>query len=759
MLLPSGPPASGSALRLGIRVSGVVQGVGFRPTVFRIADSLGLAGFVRNDGTSVWIEVEGDGAEQFAETLRTQAPAAARIDRVEIVPCAPHGGRGFSIARSADERAETAPGIPPDLAPCEACVAEMLDPAARRYLYPFTHCTSCGPRYALVERLPYDRDRTTMAAFPLCDECRREYEDPYDRRFHAEPVACPRCGPQLRLLHRGQELASGDSALWAAAEAIADGAVVALKGVGGFVLACDAADASAISKLRTRKRRPHKPFAVMCHSLDDVRRIALPSDVALDAMASPARPIVLVPERGRWIARNVAPGLDEIGVFLPPSPLQFLLTKLGPHVQVMTSGNATDEPIAVDDAEAMGSLAQIADLFLTHDRAIAARADDSVARVVGGRPLLLRRARGYVPAAIELPVAQAPVLAVGGDTKDTVCLAWAGRAVLSAHVGDLTHPAGYRAFEQAVRHLVRLAGTEPVAVAHDLHPDYRSTRWAEAQGIRTIAVQHHHAHVASCLADNGVGAPAVGIAFDGTGFGADGTLWGGEILLADFHGYARLGHLRPLRLVGGEWAIREPRRVGLAALLDADEDLGLLGRQGIDWLTQAKVVWAEGSAAPPSTGAGRWFDAVAALLGVRDVATWDGQAACELEALAGAEVAGPYPFRVEHGATFQIDLRPVIRWIASDCREGVPPSTIAARFHETMAHAVLAGARHARSLCGVGLAALTGGCFQNRRFAERAKALLEADAFTVLVHRNVPANDGGLALGQAAIASAHLSDT
>ncbi len=452
----------------------------------------------------------------------------------------------------------------------------------------------------------------------------------------------------------------------------------------------------------------------------------------------------------------MAPGLDELGVFLPPSPLQFLLTKLGPSVQVMTSGNASDEPIAIDNDDALRSLEPIADLFLVHDRAIAARADDSVARIIEGRPTLLRRARGYVPSAIPLPVAGAPVLAVGGETKDTVCLAWGGRAVLSAHVGDLGHPAGYRAFEQAVRHLVQLSGTEPVAVAHDLHPDYRSTRWAEASGLPTIAVQHHHAHAASCLAEHGLVGPALAIAFDGTGFGPDGTLWGGEILAADFRGYTRLGHLRALRLVGGERAVREPWRLALAALLDAGEDLGLLGRQGIDRLTQAKVVWSEGSAAPLATGAGRWFDAVAALVGVRDIATWDGQAACELEALAGDELAGPYPFRVEGRATFEIDLRAVIRAIANDCREGVAGSTIAARFHETMAHVVLAGARNGRSVSGIGLAALTGGCFQNRRLTERAKALLESDGFTVLVHGSVPANDGGLALGQAAIASARL---
>lgn len=748
------PGASSSALRLGIRVTGTVQGVGFRPTVFRLAESLGLAGFVRNDGVSVWIEVEGERAEGFAETLRTRMPAPARIDALEVIPCPLRGDRGFSIARSSEEPAHTPPSIPPDLAPCEACVAEMLDPAARRYLYPFTHCTCCGPRHALVESLPYDRDRTTMRSFGLCDECCSEYENPYDRRFHAEPVACPRCGPTLRLIHRGQELASGEAALWSAAEALAEGAIVALKGVGGFALACDAANPGAIAKLRTRKRRPHKPLALLCHSVDDLMRIAIPSEAALETIVSPARPIVLVPERGTWIARNVAPGLDEIGVFLPPSPLQFLLTKLGPRVQVMTSGNVSEEPIAIDNDQAFRNLAQIADLFLVHDRAIAARADDSVVRIIGSRPVILRRARGYVPRAVPLPVDGPPVLAVGGETKDTVCLAWGGRAVLSAHIGDVGQPAGYRAFEAAVRHLVALSGTKPVAVAHDLHPDYRSTRWAETQGLPTIAVQHHHAHVASCLAEHGRLGPALGIAFDGTGFGPDGALWGGEILAADFHGYTRLGHLRPLRLVGGERAIREPWRLALAALLDAGEDLCLLDRQGIDHLTQAKVVWA--SAAPLATGAGRWFDAVAALLGLRDVVTWDGQAACELEALAGDEIAGPYPFRVERRPTFEIDLRPVIRAIVKDCREGMTTSRIAARFHETMAHVVLAGARNGRTASGIGLAALTGGCFQNRRLSERARALLEADGFRVLVHGEVPCNDGGLALGQAAIASVHL---
>ena len=631
----------------------------------------------------------------------------------------------------------------------------MLDPAARRYLYPFTHCARCGPRRALVESLPYIRGRTTKGAFAMCDECRAEYDDPSDRRFHAEQVACPLCGPTLRLLHRGQEVASGETALWSAAEALADGAIVALKGVGGFALACDAANPDAIAKLRTRKRRPDKPLAVMCHSVDDVGRIAVPSEAALAAIVSPARPIVLVPERGSWIARNVAPGLDELGVFLPPGPLLFLLTKLGPRVQVVTSGNASDEPIAIDDDEAVRNLAQIADLFLVHDRPIAARADDSVARIVDGRPVLLRRARGYVPRAIALPVEGPPVLAVGGDTKNTVCLAWGGRAVLSAHVGDVRNPAGYRAFEHAVRHLVAVSGVAPRAIALDLNPDSRSARWALAQGLPTIPVQHHHAHVASCLAEHGHMGPVLGIAFDGAGFGPDGSLWGGEILAADFHGCTRLGHLRPLRLVGGARAIREPWRLALAALLDAGEDLGLLGRQGIDRLTEAKVIWT--SSAQLATGAGRWFDAVAALLGVRDVVTWNGQAACELEALAGEEIAGPYPFCVTRNGAFEIDLRPMIRAIAKDCREGTPSPTVAARFHETMAHVVLAGARNGRTSSGVGLAALTGGCFQNRRLTKRAKALLEGDGFTVLVHGEVPPNDGGIAFGQAAVASARLA--
>jgi hydrogenase maturation protein HypF len=733
--------------RRAIRIRGVVQGVGFRPAMFRLADALGLAGFVRNDREGVWLEIEGAPHEldRFVEGLPGAVPPAARIDAVEVARIEALGAQHeFRVAESPSVLAgrDAAAAIPADLAPCSDCLRELADPTNRRYRYPFINCTACGPRFTIVRDVPYDRPKTTMGAFAMCDACLAEYEDPRDRRFHAEPNACPACGPRARIVGG----ADGDDAVRLAADALRAGTIVAVKGAGGFVLAVDATNEAAVLRLRERKRRPHKPFAVMGRSLGELARIAVLDDAACSRIASPVRPIVLVPSRKALLAPSVAPGLADVGVYLPPTPLQQLLVEDGPALVVMTSGNLAEEPIARTDAEARERLASIADVFLIHDREIHARADDSVVRAAR-HAIPVRRARGFVPAAIDLPVSGPPVLAVGGHERNTVCLAAGGKAVLSQHVGDLDHPESMVFFEEAVAHLSELVGARPELVVHDRHPDYRSTRWALACGLPAVAVQHHHAHVAACLAEHGRKGPVIGIAFDGTGLGDDGTLWGGEVLEADLASSRRVGRLRPIALPGGEAAIRQPWRLAVSALLDAGESLDLLG----DRPELSRVAALLATDLPPrASGAGRWFDAVAALLGVADEVSYDGQAAAQLEAIAAPGPAQPLGLVLGGGEPFELDLRPAIRELAREIRRGTPAAVLAARFHVTLAHAI----RSACKWVGARTVVLTGGCFQNRRLLEETVALLEAEGREVLVHRDVPPNDGGLALGQAAIALA-----
>ncbi len=748
--------------RKAIRVRGVVQGVGFRPAIHRLAGALALTGFVRNELDSVLIEIEGDHAQllRFMDALPRGLPPSARIESLEEAWVSPRGDGAFRIAESplgAGSRPRAA--LPPDQAPCAACARELADPANRRFRYPFINCTDCGPRFTIARELPYDRERTTMRAFVLCAACEREYRDPGDRRFHAEPNACPSCGPRLRFEHGGRNL-EGEPALAAAARLLSEGGLVAVKGVGGFLLAADATNEEAVARLRARKRRPAKPLAVMARDLAHAARIARLDAASRALLASAARPIVLAPAReGAPLAPNVAPGLGTVGVFLPPTPLQQLLLDDGPALQVMTSGNRGGEPIAKDEAEARERLSDIVDAFLLHDREVHARVDDSVVRVIAGAPVPLRRARGYVPEAIALPVQGPAVLAVGGDSKATLCLAAGGVARMSQHLGDRGALEAEAFFAEAARHLAQLSGIEARVVAHDLHPEYRSTAWARGTGLPRVAVQHHHAHVASCLAEHGRTGPALGVAFDGTGYGPDGTLWGGEVLLADLAGFRRLGHLRPLALPGGEAAIREPFRAAVAALRDAGEPLAPI--DGVTEAARGRVasLLERGLRCPSATSAGRWFDAAAVLAGCAPLIRYDAQAAMEFEALAGDRPSEPYELELveREGRPFEIDLRPAIRALARDRRRGTAREAIAARFHETMAHAIARACRRARGEGAPREVALTGGCFQNRRLAERAAALLRADGFEVLMHRRVPPNDGGLALGQAAVASHRLA--
>ncbi len=813
-------PTSNHPVRRSIRIRGIVQAVGFRPAIFRLAHAHQLGGLVRNERGSVWIEVEGapDRVSRFLDDFSGALPAPARVDALEFAELSPRYESRFCIESNATairgEDREGAASIPADLAPCDDCLRELFDPGDRRHRHPFIGCTACGPRYTIVRSIPFDRERTTMDPFIRCAACRREYEDPLDRRFHSQASSCPDCGPKLwievhqagaasipgplpagrprlsfvpmkhpaprdrlpdgpRLAHApwiasaGQEAATAGDALSAAALALRAGAIVAVKGAGGFALACDAQNHHALTRLRARKRRPHKPFAVMARDIEALEAIALVGAEARAALTSPARPIVLLPLRQRpSLSPLIAPGLAEVGAFLPPTPLQHLLAADGPPLLVMTSGNRSSEPMARTNEEARAQLEEVADALLLHDREICAGVDDSVIRIVAGSNLPIRRARGFVPDPIELPIAGPPLLAVGAGEKNTICLAASGSAHVSAHLGDLDDPAAYTRFRETIDHLSHLHGVEPQAVAHDLHPDLRSTRWAQESGLPLIPVQHHHAHVASCLVEHRRTDPVVAIAFDGMGLGGDGSLWGGEILLADLRSFRRLGHLRALALPGGEAAIRAPWRSAMAALLDAGEAEGHLRSIGSDERRKIRRVLDAGLA-PLSTGAGRWFDAVAALCGLRTEVSYDGQAPAELEAAAaGAPTGDAFDFEIlsprdlisgPEALPFEVDLRPTIRGLVHALRRGAVLPTLSARFHSTMARIIQASCRKVRAAGGPATVALVGGCFQNRRLTEEALSLLEADGFEVLRNLRIPPNDGGISLGQAAIASCLLS--
>ncbi len=729
-----------------------------RPSVARLAERLGVAGFVRNDGGSVLVEVEGARAavERFVSNLSTSAPPLAVVEGVTSSELTPTGDRGFRIHESEAATRGGLARISPDVAPCDRCLSELRSSGSRRHRHAFVTCTDCGPRFSIVAGLPFDRARTSMSRFAMCALCADEYGDPDDRRYHAETIACPACGPRLHLMRSGCDVLGDPIVL--AASAIAAGQIVALLGVGGFALAVDATDEAAVARLRERKRRPHKPLAVMARSIEEAERIAIVDDAARRALVSAARPIVLLRRRaGAVLAPSVAPALAEVGVFLPPSPLQQLLLDEGPALQVMTSGNVSGEPIVTDPDAALTKLGAIADVFLVHDREVRRRVDDSVVRILLGERQVLRRARGLVPEPLSLPVDGPPVLAVGADLKNAVCLAHDGRALLSQHIGDLSHPLALAAFDACAADVAAIAGVTPTAVAHDLHPDYFSTARAFELGLPTIGVQHHHAHVAACLAEHRCLGPAIGVAFDGTGCGLDGSIWGGEILVFDLASFERRGHLRPLRLAGGEAAIREPWRVALAALVDAGFPRTALERVDGPRAGAVERLLLGGAHAPFATGAGRWFDAIASLAGIRDTISYEGQAAIELEAAAADEQdARSYSFAIDEppGAPFVIDLRPSVGEVLADREGGATAGAIGARFYETMAHAAAAGCVRARAGGAPNVVALSGGCFQSARLTERTHALLTAEGFEVLVHRSVPPNDGGIAYGQAAIASA-----
>jgi hydrogenase maturation protein HypF len=772
-----------------IQVQGIVQGVGFRPTVWRIAREMKLRGEVFNDGQGVAIRIGGseEQTEAFISRLQADAPPLARIDRVEVKKLqVPEGFEGFVIQASAEGAIRASIG--PDVATCAQCAAELSAPGDRRYRYPFTNCTNCGPRFSIVERLPYDRCNTSMAGFEMCTACRVEYGDPADRRFHAEPIACSTCGPRVswtRVDKRAQPQAAADD-IEEAIRALNGGLIVAIKGIGGYHLACDATNSQAVEALRRRKRRSNKPFALMARDVDVVRRYAHVSPAEEIALVGETAPIVLLEVRGATaLPAGIAPGLSLFGFVLPYTPLHQLVLSDFDRPLVMTSGNLSEEPQCIDDDDARHRLAPIADRILAHDRRILNRVDDSVVRMIANVPRLLRRARGYAPAPIALPpgMEHGPdVLAMGGELKSTCCLTKGGQATLSPHLGDLENAAVLAEFERSLDLLSRLTEHDPAAVAVDLHGAYLSTqhgrRLADERSLPLIAVQHHHAHVAACLTENGVPLstePVLGVVLDGLGLGDDGSIWGGEFLLANYCGYERLAFLKPVPMPGGTRAIVEPWR-NLYAHLEAAMGLeafraefgatalgAYLSGKPVDTL-EAMVRKRLNS--PLGSSCGRLFDAVAAAVGLcSDAVTYEAEAAMRLEALAGApgdltgnDDGAAYPFATSGSSPGPLCLDPTPMWwrLCQDLRDRISPRSIALRFHSGLARSVVGLAAQLARRHGTPRIALSGGCFQNRRLAEGIVQGLQAGGLDVLFHAKVPANDGGLSLGQAAVATARL---
>jgi len=743
-----------NTVRTAVRVEGVVQGVGFRPFVHALATGLGLTGLVGNDLDGVFAEVEGPAAavSEFLRRLERDAPPLARIERVSTSALAPQKSAAFVIAASDAGTGLRRTLVSADTATCADCLRELSDPADRRHKYPFINCTNCGPRFTIVRDVPYDRSLTTMASFTMCERCAAEYHDPADRRFHAQPTCCPACGPRLSLLDYAGD--DHENPLQSAAELLRHGRILAVKGLGGYHLAADAGCEQAVAALRQRKHREDKPFAVMAADLPAARQLAEIGETAAALLTSQARPIVLLPRKpGAAVATATAPANRQLGIMLPYTPLHHLLLAAVARPIVLTSGNVSDEPIVYRDDEARETLKDIADAFLVHDRAIHVRTDDSVARAFRGRPMLVRRSRGYVPEPITTATAfPRHVLACGAELKNTFCLARGHHAFVSHHVGDLENAETLRSFTEGIEHFRRLFDIDPQVVAHDLHPEYLSTKYAlELDGVQLRGVQHHHAHIASCLADNGEEGPVIGVAFDGTGYGTDGTIWGGEFLAAGLAGFERGGHLAPVPMPGGAAAIRQPWRMAAAYTGDAD-----VARRHPDQWSAVVAMAAKGINSPLTSSAGRLFDAAAALLGVRDSINYEGQAAIELEQLAepfSPGEAGVYPARVEAADPFRICGSDLLHAVIEDRTGGVPAPVIAARFHHGVAALIEAGCLLMRERHGLGTVALSGGVFQNLLLLNAAVCRLEARGFRVLLHSRVPCNDGGVSLGQAVVAA------
>ncbi|MCV7358264.1 carbamoyltransferase HypF [Mycolicibacterium fluoranthenivorans] len=749
--------------RLSIRVHGVVQGVGFRPFVYTTAAALGLAGSVRNDSSGAIIEIEGDATDVagFLTMLQDRPPPLAVIEAVRTQDLPPRGGTGFTIADTTHSDGGRTLASP-DVAICDECVAEQRDPTDRRYRHAFVNCTNCGPRFTITASLPYDRAATTMATFPMCGACAREYADPADRRFHAQPICCPDCGPTPTFRDHDGHRTPGEDGLRRARDLLRRGGILAVKGIGGYHLACDAADSAAVTELRIRKRRGDKPFAVMVAGLATAHTIAEVNLPAERVLTSPQRPIVLLPRRpGGPVAGAVAPQLPDLGVMLAYTPLHTLLFGLpgdepGPTALVMTSGNLGGEPICFTDDDAVDRLGPLADGWLMHDRAILAPCDDSVVRVCARRQIPIRRSRGYAPLPVALPAPVPPTLAVGADLKNTMAVAAGKYAWLSQHIGDMDDLATLSAFDSARHHLQALTGVTPEILVADAHPGYRSTAWARrnAAGRPVRSVQHHHAHIAAVMAEHGLdGAqPVLGFAFDGTGYGPDGAIWGGEVLLADYKGYRRLAQLKYVPLPGGDISVLRPYRMALAHLWAAglpwDDDLAPVRACPDEERRVLAHQLQTGLGCVPTSSMGRLFDAVSALAGVRQVVAYEAQAAIELEGYSRDRSCGAtaYVFPVEAGDPAVIDPGPVLAAVLTDARLGVPTGVIGARFHRAVADLIIELARTAARTAPV--VALSGGVFQNALLLGLAVDGLDARGFEVLTHHRVPPNDGGIALGQ-----------
>ncbi len=738
--------------RLRVVVRGAVQGVGFRPFVYRLATELQLEGWILNSAQGVFIEIEGlrDSLDRFLVRVEKEKPPRAVLQSCESSFLDPIGYSGFEI-RESEESGDKTVLILPDIATCSDCVREIFNPNDRRFGYPFTNCTNCGPRFSIIEALPYDRANTSMKKFTMCIDCEREYHDPRDRRFHAQPNACPRCGPQLQLWDaKGEILASEEEALSQAVEAVRAGKILALKGLGGFQLILDARNEASVVQLRERKLREEKPFAVMVPSLAAARELCRISALEERLLLSPEAPIVLLErEKDAHLAPTIAPGNPNLGVMLPYTPLHHLLLHSLDIPVVATSGNLRDEPISIDEQDALERLHGIADVFLVHDRPIVRHMDDSIARIMAGRELVLRRARGYAPLPVQLKQPAPQVLALGAHLKNTVALSLGRNVFVSQHIGDLETGQAYAAFVRSAADLPRLYDAVPQLIACDIHPDYLSTKHAAQFSVSTRAVQHHWAHIAACMAENDLTPPLLGVSWDGTGYGSDGTIWGGEFLSVDANGFTRIAHLRQFRLPGGEAAVREPRRTALGLLYDilgeqlwVEDDLLTAFERGelslIRQMLEKKVN------APLTSSAGRLFDAVAGLIGLRSRASFEGQAAMELEFTIQSRVEDAYSFALREESPFVLDWQPTIMEIIDNLRDGEARAIISAKFHNTLAEMIVAVAQKISQQKVV----LSGGCFQNRYLAERTIDRLSAEGFRPYWHQRIPPNDGGISLGQ-----------
>ncbi len=747
-------------LRAKITVHGAVQGVGFRPFVYRLATELRLCGWVLNCSQGVFIEIEGplDFVQLFLARLEKEKPPLAIIQCLESTFLDVAGYQGFEI-RYSDHTGPKTALILPDIAICAECLREIFDPANRRYRYPFTNCTNCGPRFSIIEELPYDRPNTSMRGFKQCPECEAEYHDPLNRRFHAQPNACSKCGPHLELWDSTSNLlAIEDEALLKAAELITQGKIVALKGIGGFQLICTAREDEVVIRLRQRKRREGKPFALMYPALDQVTRDCVVSGLEERLLRSPESPIVLLMRQPResTIASTVAPGSRTLGVMLPYTPLHHLLMRELNVPVVATSGNLANEPICIDESEALDRLKDIADFFLVHNRPIVRHVDDSIVRVVCNREMLLRRARGYAPLPVRMKEPLPSVLAVGAHLKNTVALNVGRDVFISQHIGDLETTMALAAFHRTVADLPKLYDTQPEVVACDLHPDYISSKYATSTHRTVERVQHHWAHVLACMAENELDPPFLGVSWDGTGYGTDGTIWGGEFLVPDQDSFQRVAYFRQFRLPGGEMAVKEPRRTALAILFEIwgqdgleDEALAPVAQFSKTERGLIRQMLTKGISAPVTSSAGRLFDAVASLLGIRQVVTFEGQAAMELESAIESEVSEAYPFGLSNAVPQVIDWAPMISEILIDLRRGISPGVISAKFHNALADIIVEVARQVVTPKIV----LTGGCFQNRYLLEQAVERLSQAGFKPYWHQRVPPNDGGIALGQIAAAA------